>query len=177
MKPLFRNSCILFLSLSGFMFFTDCTKKTDKYDYQLFTTRVYKTRGDYYKNVHTWGNDNGPTCYSLESGLFITIVGTDTVCATRWRLDDNYVMERDICADDYFTNMTYAELAAYHISHPDGPCYPIESMLGRVIDENPFLEFYDDENNIFYHRDSSDIAQINKLIRDGELEKYFKKIK
>lgn len=80
-------------------------------------------------------------------------------------------------SEDYFTNMTFSEIVSYNEKYPVPGYYPKDQIFKRVIDTNPFLEFYLDEDNIFYHRDSVDISQINKIIKDGELGKYFKKIK
>jgi hypothetical protein len=181
MKKLLTLQKVVTWLLIAFIFLTNCnesdsTVRIDSIGTELLT-EVYKTKGDYFNYVNTWGKKNAPSSLSLADSNQISVVGTDTVYKLRWVLEDNYVMGLAISSKDYFTDMTFAEIVTFNEKYPEKLNYPIDEIFKRVIDKDPFLEFYVDENNIFYHRDSNDIQQINQLIKDGKLEKYFKKIK
>jgi hypothetical protein len=139
---------------------------------------VYKTKADYFNYVNVWGdNISAPSTLTLKDTDRIAVVGNDTIYKLRWRLEDNYVMDLVVHQSDGFTDMTFAEIVSYNEKHPEEGGYPLYDIFKRVIDKNPFLEFYRDENHVFFKGDSADISKVNQLIRDGEMEKYFKRIK
>lgn len=178
MKSLFRLPRVLLLILLLFIVLTNCNKTDDNYwDGELHMI-VYKTRADYFKYVNVWGdNISAPSTLTLKDTDRIAVVENDTIYKLRWRLQDNYVMGLVIHQSDGFTDMTFAEIVSYNEKNPNENGYPLHDIFKRVIDKDPFLEFYKDENHIFFKGDSADIIKVNQLIRDGELEKYFKKIK
>ncbi len=61
------------------------------------------------------------------------------------------------------------------------PLYPgSDSLFKLIIDKDPFTElyYYSDEHNEFWNDDTGlDTAKMNRLIKDGQLEKYFERIK
>jgi hypothetical protein len=177
MKNLFKSKNLFLLIFIAFISFNNCSDSTTRISDPTIKTNVYKTKKDYFNYVNTWGKNNAPSSLNLADSDQIAVVGIDTVYKLRWRLEDNYVMGLAIGDEDFFTDMTFAEIVAYNETYPEKLNYPIDEIFKRVIDKDPFLEFYIDEGNVFYKRDSSDIAQINQLIKDGELEKYFKRIK
>lgn len=169
---------VLFLILLVFQLLTACEENYyDHVDENLHLV-VYKTRADYFNYVNVWGkNVSAPSTLTLEDTNRIAIVGNDTIYKLRWRLEDNYVMDVVINPNDRFTNITFAEIVSYNEKHPEHPAYPMHVIFDRVIDKNPFLEYYRDVNDVFFVGDSTKVEQVNQLIRDGELEKYFKRIK
>lgn len=177
MKNSIQLQKVLLLTFLAFGLLTNCDKTEERDDYGELHMIVYKTKADYFNYVHTWGdNISAPSTLTLKDTEQIAVVEKDTVYQLRWRLEDNYVMEIAIHQDDSFTDMTYAEIVAYNENHPEEFHYPLPEIFKRVIDKDPFLEFYRDENHVFFKGDSADISKVNQLIRDGELEKYFKKI-
>lgn len=177
MKKHFQPIKVLLLILMAFGLLTNCFKQDEENGDGELHMIVYKTKADYFTYVHTWGdNISAPSTLTMKNTDQIAVVGNDTVFQLRWRLDDNYVMEIAIHETDNFTDMTYAEIVAYNENHPEEFHYPLPEIFKRVIDKDPFLEFYRDENHVFFKGDSADISKVNQLIRDGELEKYFKRI-
>jgi hypothetical protein len=140
-------------------------------------TKVYKTRGDYFTYVNTWGKENAPTTLSLENPNIVEVIGNDTVYKGRHRLIDDYVMAVAVNLGDYFTDIPINEIVAYNAARGHGSYYPLESIFSRVIDKYPFVEFYSDENHLFFARDSIRIEQLNEIIRKGELEQYLTRLK
>ena len=177
MKNSIQLQKALLLIFLAFGLLTSCDKTDEKYDSGELHMIVYKTKTDYFNYVNTWGdNISAPSTLTLKDTDRIAIVGKDTVYQFRWRLENNYVLEIGIYEGDSFTDMTFAEIVSYNERHPEEFHYPLPEIFKRVIDKDPFLEFYRDENHVFFKGDSADISKVNQLIRDGELEKYFKKI-
>jgi len=165
------NLRIVLFSLLSF-FLLSC----DKEDYIGPKVKIYKTKGDYFNKVNTWGNDNGPI--GLDYGSRIIINNGDTIYAWRWKLADGYVMAGESSSSDYFTDMTFAEIVAYKDKYPDSLEFPRDSFFKRVIDKDPYTEYYiAKEYSTFEMPDSNDVEPINELIRKGELENYFKRLK
>jgi hypothetical protein len=135
---------------------------------------IYKTKGDYFLYVNTWGKQMAPTAYRANDGR-LGELNDDTIYKCRTRLIDGYILSAENTVDDYFTNITFTEMARYNDSLGIAS-FPRDSVFKRVIDENPYIEFYHDEHSprIF---ELTDTAKINKIIRNGELEKYFKRLK
>jgi len=54
-----------------------------------------------------------------------------------------------------------------------------DSLFKLILDDDPFMEFYyyRDEHNEFSNNNGLDTAKMNQLIKDGQLEKYFERIK
>ena len=140
---------------------------------------IYKTSGDYFNNVNTWGDHNAPVSLDSHDGRII-IENGDTVYRNRIKLIDGYILAKEISGDDYFTDITYPELVAYNENHAE--CFPIDSVFKRLIDKDPFTAFYIDKEHRFgvpslSDVDSAEIEELNEIIRNGELETYFDKIK
>jgi hypothetical protein len=100
---------------------------------------------------------------------------SDIVYMFRKQLVNGYVLATESTVDDYFTDMTFHELLNYY--YETGNAYfPLDSVFERVIDTDPYTEFYVD-----YSRPQNfcltDTAEINAVIKNGELEKYFKRLK
>jgi hypothetical protein len=140
---------------------------------------IYKTKGDYLNYVHIWAGTRAPNIYTVKDGR-IKIEGGDTISANRLKLIDGYIFAEEANPSDYFTDITFAELTGYNENHPD--LFPKDSMFERVIDEEPYLEFYIDKAYEFgiSNLDEFDlltVEQLNEIIQNGELEKYFDRVK
>ncbi len=159
-----------------FIFPESCNKNKDnRYAYPQYMCRVYKTKADYFNYVNTWTiSNNGPTAIELDSRAFSVIDG-DTVFNYRWHLKDNYILGAVITQYDYFTNITYKEIIKYNETHDE--CFPNDSLYKRVIDDDPFTEFYVLNDVYFDSRDDYRIDSLNTIIEKGLLEKYFIRIK
>jgi len=136
---------------------------------------IYKTKGDYFLFVNTWGQQMAPTTYRSNDARIGTLA-TDTIYLCRTNLVNGYILGAENSVDDYFTNITFTEMVKYNDSLGMSASFPRDSVFKRVIDKNPYIEFYHDENSP-RRFELKDTAKINQIIKNGELEKYFKKLK
>lgn len=143
---------------------------------------VYKTRGNYFNNAFFFKFPNGgygimgyynPRYNSLSR---FNVIGNDTVYTERVRLVDGYVLAAEWGKDDMiFLNWTMNQYLDYEIRYQiDG--VPIDTLEAHILDANPFTELYYDPNHPRKF-ELSDSAEINRIIKNGELEKYFKRLK
>jgi hypothetical protein len=147
-----------------------CTKSNEVYT----GLAVYKTRGDYFLNVNTWKTDNAPTAVNPEYNRYGNL-DSDTVYMFRKQLVNGYILATESTVDDYFTDMTFRELLNYY--YETGNVYfPLDSIFERIIDTDPYTEFYV-EYNLQQKFCLTDTAEVNAVIINGELEKYFKRLK
>jgi len=54
--------------------------------------------------------------------------------------------------------------------------FPFDSIKKRIVDKDPFVEFYVDDKDYFY-RMPEPIDKLNEIIRNGEMEKYLHRLK
>jgi len=134
---------------------------------------IYKTQNDYFNNVHTNLMD-GEVYYiqSLLSKVTIDDNG-DAHYIFRVNLIDGYILAAEHSSTAAFlkyTNKEYYEMELQGF-HPS-----MDEIENSIIDADPFLEFYYDPAypRVFEMRDT---ARINEIIKNGEIEKYFKKAK
>jgi hypothetical protein len=148
---------------------------------------VYKTKGDYFYNVSVQINEKGeiymypayyfPKTESKDESIDprIEITEDDTVYTLRTRLIDGYIFAGEIAENSIFLDFTFKEYLRYQIEHNSSEI-PINVLNEHILDADPFLELYIDPNRPRKY-ELSDSAQINQMIRNYELEKYFEKIK
>ncbi len=84
-------------------------------------------------------------------------------------------MDLVITEDDYFTDMTFAELVS--LNDACNNCITTDDIFDRVIDKDPFREFYIDKDTLFRNRDEFDIQRLNEIISNGELDNYLHQLK
>ena len=145
---------------------------------------VYKTKGDYFYNVSVGMNKKGelyhyPAFYNPRyksiSDTRIKITEDDTVYTLRTKLIDGYIFGGEIGDNSIFLDFTFKEYIKYEIDNNHSGV-PEEVLNEHILDADPFLELYFDQNRPRKY-EISDTAEINQKIRNGELEKYFEKIK
>ena len=145
---------------------------------------VYKTKGDYFYNVSVGMNEKGklyhyPAFYNPRfksiSDSRIKITEDDTVYTYRAKLINGYIISGEIGENSIFLDFTFKEYIKYEINN-NRSGVPLEVLSEHILDDNPFLELYFDPNKPRKY-EISDSAEINQIIRNGELEKYFEKIK
>lgn len=139
---------------------------------------IYKTNEEYFRFVNTWGTTNAPTSLNTNTSR-IKIENGDTIYTGRIKLFNGYVLAIEHAPNDYFTDITFGELVKYNESHQS---FPKDSMFDRVIDKDPYQEFYVAKDYGFEitkisEDDSLVMEQLNEIIRNGELEKYFDRVK
>jgi len=156
---------------------------------ELFTSQaikpgisVYKTRGDYFDLVAIGmkGEEVFRTsAYLLESSKFL-ITNSDTLYRGRVRLINGYVLA--IEADeryDVFLNLTFKQHMALEKKYPEG--IPHDTLRNYIIDKEPYEEYYRDMSDprefSFNRIEDIDTTVINRIIKEGKIEEFFKRIK
>lgn len=143
---------------------------------------IYKTKGDYFNYVSVSKEGDriifrpgyyNPRYNTVDTRLKIS--DTDTIYTRRAKLIDGYVISAEIGEESVFVDFTFAEYLKFEIENDGG--IPSDSLLlASILDEDPFIELYYDSNRPRKY-EISDTALINQMIIDGELEKYFERIK
>ncbi len=170
-----KNNVII-SCLFATLFFTSCGWTPFNEDPFLGPKpKIYKTKVDYFNYLQTWAKDTNALYLQFDARKDSLI--SKTLYGRRWQLADDYVLEVEITEDAYFTNVTLAELVNYKELNPTALTFPRDSFNNRVIDKDPFVEFWEGESYKFDNPDSSSIAKLNELIEKGELKKEFKKLK
>ncbi len=140
---------------------------------------IYKTKGDYF-NFITVGmkGDQVFRIYNYWSANTtferMVISSNDTINGRRYKLPDGYVLDEE--ADeryDVFLNITCKE-QFYREMH--GVPFTNDSIRKYIIDKDPYVVYYR------YRKDLPamwivDSLKIKQIILDGEIDKYFEKVK
>jgi hypothetical protein len=181
------KSIILKLSnaiLIVFLLFSSCNL-IDNEDLTPGIT-IYKTRGDYYNLVDI--GMKGDKIYRTnsfwnsryDSYHFIEFIDNDTLYTQRYRLVNGYILDSE--ADeryDVFINMTHKEHLKREVINSEmelGVSVSGDTLRKYIIDKDPYTEFYRNKTDVkrLYLSDS---LEINEIILNGEIDKYFEKIK
>ena len=137
-------------------------------------TVIYQTRGDYFDLARMTVTD-GKFTYPRP---YITING-DTIIGCIMRLQGDYVF--DFCGrsrvTDIFLSLTWIELYRLEEELNKRPL-PQEVLEKFILDTSPFVKFYKRRDICPPHFDDNDgILRLNELIRNGQLERFFRRIK
>lgn len=143
---------------------------------------IYKTKADYIDRVHVRINRDSTirsfTTYGMLGQRVNIIDSLDSLYLWRTKLVDGYVLDGGFCFYDggAFLNMTIKEYIRIADESQDNAILADIYSDSLILDAEPFLEYYWDPNDprAFQY---SDTIEINEIIRKGELEKYFKRIK
>lgn len=173
---LFKNGTILTLLALSTLFMVGCVKYKDDYP----GLAIYKTNADYFYNVQVQmkkGEIYGVRNLHYSSRLIFT--DTDTVYKNRIRLTDGYVLDCEAGESvDLFTDLTIKQ---YYILETkfEGLVISIDTLNKHIIKKYPFTEFYREIKAYSFDpiKLANDTAELNRIIRNGELDKYFKRIK
>ena len=168
--------------MTGFLSLTSFSCVKTKYAATAPGLAVYKTKGDYFNNAFFFKFPNGDygimdyysTRYNSLSRF--KVIGNDTVYTGRVKLIDGYVLAAEWGKDDMtFLNWTMNQYLDYEIKYQT-EMVPIDTLEAHILDSNPFTELYYDPRRPRKF-ELSDSAEINQIIKNGELEKYFKRLK
>ncbi len=142
---------------------------------------IYKTKGDYFNLVDVRIKDN--QVFSVDhfwnarynTMNKMTVKGNDTIYQFRYKLPNGYILDGE--ADeryDAFLNITFKEQLYQEIEN--GTNFSLDSLANCIIDKDPYLEYYRFKKDIpaLFIKDSLKIKQI---LLDGEIDKYFEKVK
>lgn len=167
------------------IFFVSCTKDELAYaDESIVIDNVpaisiYKTKSDYFNYIYV-GIDSienitmSPSYNSNDPRISIDSYGKVTY-NQRWKLKSGYIVCKEMHFRDMaFTNITFQELIEFTDKH--GPDIPVSWFKSRIIDKDPFIEYYW-LGGLFNPRREFTLGQINKMIENGTLETVFTRFK
>jgi len=160
------------------MAFISCTSKEDTEP----GLTIFKTKADYFNNVCIKLNENGSINLNPIYGLIYRDLDvseiTDSTYFGLTRLNGGYVLAEGASyaeVNGTYLSMSIVDLVLFQKLN-NVPQVPDDTLLKYVIDTDPYLEFYYDGNHPRKY-ELTDTALINEIIRNGELEKYFVKVK
>ena len=141
---------------------------------------IYKLKGDYINYIGLQllpdGRLNGDPAYILGDPLIKVSDNGKIEQNFRWRLKSGYIVSvNDKFTNFVFTDITFQEFVDYNTKR-NVAYWPDELIKPRIIDKNPFSEFY---SLIGFGKPvrTFTLGELNKMIEDGTLETVFTKIK
>lgn len=138
---------------------------------------IYKTKKDYYFNVSVTSYDFGILCPELkENDPGITLYKNKFYYTRRFRLNDNYIASFEVGSNSYFTSLNYDEYIRQKLAPSYNQGLSNTKVINSIVDRDPFTEMYYSQK-IINGKTEITIAEINQLIKEKNLEKYFTKIK
>ena len=140
---------------------------------------IYKTNDDYFNNISVQltpeGQPNGIPAYTL-SDPRVTVDKDGTVNANfRWRLRSGYIIDKEAYLDYVFTDISVQEYVDWNTVNKVAG-WPSNLIEPRIIDKDPFTEFYY-LNGTNKPHEIFTIGEINNMIENGTLETVFTKLK
>ena len=136
---------------------------------------IYKTKKDYFFNVSvTPMSDHIFSPELKEGGSRITLYKGKYYYTERYRLSDNYVVSLEVATNSYFTSLSYDQYIREELAPIVGETN--SKVINSIIDHDPFIEFYHSSNAI-NGKTWITVDELNQIIKEKNLEKYFTKIK
>ncbi|WP_159518792.1 hypothetical protein [Sunxiuqinia indica] len=128
------------------------------------TIWVYKTKEDY--------SDKVTIELSKDKTRITSFYGPPDV-QLRWpeKLADGYYLNGTLGVNSAILSVTKEEYMKQELP------FSIDSMFSLIIDNDPFLEFYQYQGNEFNIEGGFDTVRINMLIKNNVLTKYFDRMK
>lgn len=143
------------------------------FDCHLGGFAIYKTTNDYFFNVSVTPMQGYIFSPELKKD-YLTLYKGKYYDPDRFRLNDNYIVSIGESPNSYFTSLSIDEYAKEELSPIGGVINP--KVESSIIDRNPFSEFYYSPDS-FNGKTWMTLAEINQLIKEKNLEKYFRKMK
>lgn len=180
------NAKILKLSIIFLIIILDLSCDKIKNEDEYPGVSIYKTKSDYFNLVDIGMKDDriyhtqhfwNPRYNSFNK---MEILNNDTIYKYRYRLTEGYVLDGEAGVnDDVFLNLTFKEYLNREIKNSVlgiGAYIPDDTLRKYILDKDPYTEFYQnrvDVKRLYIH----DSLEINEIIKNGEIDKYFEKIK
>lgn len=132
--------------------------------------KVYKTKGDYFDLVPIHLNEDKTKVIGFPDPEDLCHINNDdSLWQTPSRLINDYLLDhRGIGRNVAFLEMTYDDYMIYSDTINN-----VGEFLDLIRDDDPLLELYSDEER----KVGWDTSFINDIIRRGELDKYFTRLK
>ena len=143
----------------------------------VFGFAIYKTKKDYFFNVPIRPYEGFIQSYEFnDKTAQITLYKGKYYYNERYRLINDYVVSTMIGSDSYFTSLSFDTYIREKLSDEFNQGATNPKVINSIIDRDPFTEFYYSDKRIEGKAGFS-ISELNQLIKDKNLEKYFQKIK
>jgi len=164
---------------------TGCEKHEDisyldntvKFNVQNFGFAIYKTKKDYFFNVSVRPMENFiQTIEISEESTQITLYKGKYYYKERYSLVDDYVLSKWMGPDHYFTSLSFDTYVREKLSDEFNQGITNTKVINCIIDRDPFTEFYYSQHSLDDKTEFT-IDEINQLIKEKNLDKYFKKLK
>ena len=146
---------------------------------------LYKTKGDYFDLVNIGMKGNKiymlPTYWNPRYNriLNMEIKNNDTIYTGRCRLPNGYVLDAGGGLKVAFLKMTFKEYLQRQITNAEselGVIIPEDTLRKYILDKDPYLEYYQNKTEVKRLK-LSDSLEIREIILNGEIHKYFDKLK
>lgn len=151
--------------------------EADRYDHHSLEFDLYKTKADYFNYIML----SSRSLYPSAGGQNIIIRGEDTIHYKRYRMHNGYVFDQYAEPDYVFSDITCGELYRNFEAHHKDWLTDQDSISKRVLDDDPFLEYYRKDTIDFDGRMIPTLEALldtfNKLIDENKIETFFDKIK
>jgi hypothetical protein len=140
---------------------------------------IYRTNADYFNNISVQitseGELNAIPAYILSDPRIKVDKDGNVSVNFRWRLKSGYIVDKEASLNKVFTDISVQEYVEWNTSHDVGG-WPDNLIEPRIIDDNPFTEFYFYDGLRKTTRTFS-LGELNELIENGDLETVFTKLK
>lgn len=124
------------------------------------TTFIYKTKGDYFKNVPVTLSDDKTEIVSYPHPKDVYYKGE---LAYPSILENGYLLDnRGVSVNVAFLNLTYDEYSK--LEKPP----TVDSLFIMIINNDPLVELYDCGNR---HQYKDDVVELNRIIKKKQLVK------
>ena len=138
---------------------------------------IYKTKKDYFFNVPIRPYEGFfQSCELNDKSAQITFYHGKYYYNERYRLINDYVVSTWMGSDYYFTSLSFDTYIREKLSDEFNQGATNPKVIDSIIDRDPFTEFYYCISP-FNGKTEFTIAELNQLIKDKNLEKYFQKVK
>ena len=134
---------------------------------------VYKTRGDYFDLARMWMDGNKIVAHFSATEKMVILENDTVFYPPRMRMSNGYVLDAGAALNDVYLSITWKEMYEMEQKY-NTRSLPEDTLRKYILDKNPYIEYWG-ENKC--ELQIEDYARINELIEDGELHKYFKRIK
>lgn len=138
---------------------------------------IYKTKKDYFFNVPIRPYVDGFQSFVLnEKSTLITLYKGEYYFTGRYRLIDNYVVSSSDGPDYYFTSLSFDTCIREKLYDEFNQGTTNPKLINSIIDRDPYLEYYHSDKSL-NGKTGFTILELNQLIKDKNIEQYFKKLK
>ena len=142
----------------------------------LYNVDLYKTRGDYRHlyTINLSGDEiSAINCWERDKTLWSGL-NQDTICDRRQYGANSYVLSETNRLTDVYLSLTFKEIVIKEIAmNNPGHALPDDTLRKYILDKDPYLEFWRCTTTL----ELRDSVKINEIIRNGEIEKCFERLK